>query len=352
MESKERRNAVARAVLLWLYEKDGSYPLVEDFLASSWVEVGHENVGNDELVRTVRWLHDRGLVGGPEIDQVPYPVKLALTKPGRLIAVEQDGWVEPEAATPDVASKPSVHVVARAFLLWLYPVNNLKPMPQKFLDDPGSVIAGHQVTNDEMFDAVRVLVAKEFVDGPATWGSDIPLRISLTAAGRICVVDHDGNISRRRTWDEMEWVDTAVDKSITTTGNDNIVVAHSDNVSISPDPRDRPDLVVERAKVGSGSGHTIELTMTGGPQQLHVTVDVAVLEPQEGVTATVTDGEIRRMVRGFKRRVMVTLDQLSNDRDVDIEVVARCQDVDPPHERWTLRHAVTIERPPPTPRIY
>jgi hypothetical protein len=60
MESKERRNAVARAILLWLYEEDDSFPLVEDFLAQPSSHVGDERVGNDELVRTVRWLHDRG----------------------------------------------------------------------------------------------------------------------------------------------------------------------------------------------------------------------------------------------------------------------------------------------------
>lgn len=108
MEPKERRNAVARAILRWLYEEDGSYPLVEDFLASAGGEIGGERVGNDELVRTVRWLHDRKLIEGPEVDEVPYPVRLALTTAGRLMVVEQDGWVEQEAATPSAGEKPTV----------------------------------------------------------------------------------------------------------------------------------------------------------------------------------------------------------------------------------------------------
>ncbi len=146
METKQRRNAAARAVLLWLNEEGESYPLVEDFLSSSWVQVGDEQVGNDELVRTVRWLHDRRLVEGPEIDQVPYPVKLILTRAGRLVVVEQGGWVEPDAATPDTtAAKPLLHDVAQAFLLWLYEVDRLQPTPQKFLVDPRSAIDGHQV---------------------------------------------------------------------------------------------------------------------------------------------------------------------------------------------------------------
>jgi len=57
-----RRNAVARAVLLWLYDEDENYPLVEDFLELPAANVDGEVIGNDELVRTVRWLDDRGLI--------------------------------------------------------------------------------------------------------------------------------------------------------------------------------------------------------------------------------------------------------------------------------------------------
>jgi hypothetical protein len=349
VESKERRNAVARAVLLWLDEAGESYPLVEDFLSSTWVAVGGERVGNDELVRTVRWLHDRGLVGGPEIDQVPYPVKLVLTRSGRLVVVEQGGWVEPKAATPDVnESKPSIHAVAQAFLLWLYGVDHLQPPPQKFLADQRSTFGSHQIDEAEMAEAVRLLMAKDLVAGTPSWQSGgIPLRIRLSDAGRLCVVERDGNVSPQATWDDIErGGGITVDKSITTTGNGNTVVGHSENVSISPDPRDRPDFIVERSVVGADSGHAIEVTMTSGPQQLHVSVEVAVIEPQEGVTASVADGETRRMVRDYKREVVVTLDPPVKDSDVVIEVIARCEDVNPPHERWALHRALTIKRPP------
>ena len=50
------------------------------------------------------------------------------------------------------------------------------------------------------------------------------------------------------------------------------------------------------------------------------------------------------MVRDFKRRVVVTLDPPMKDSDVDIEVIAKCQDVDPPNQRWALRRALTISR--------
>ena len=59
MEPMTRRNAVARAVLLWLYDEDENYPLVEDFLELPAANVDGEVIGNDELVRTVRWLDDR-----------------------------------------------------------------------------------------------------------------------------------------------------------------------------------------------------------------------------------------------------------------------------------------------------
>ena len=351
MESKERRNAVARTILLWLYEEGDSFPLVEDFLTQPSADVGDERVGNDELVRTVRWLHDRELVGGLEIDEVPYPVKLTLTTTGRLVVVEQDGWVEPEVSTPDGTSKPTVTAIARAFLLWLYDNNSQQPVPQKFLGDSRSEIAGYQVDEGEMIEAVQLLTAKAFVTGPTSWQSDgIPLRIRLTDAGRVCVVDHDGDVTPRATWNDLErGGGTTIDKSIATTGHGNTVVGHSENVNVAPDPSRTPDFIVERALVGVESGHAIEVTMTGGPQQLQVGIGAAVLDPQEGMTAKVANGEAHRMVRDFKRRIVVTLDPPVRDSDVVVEVIATCQDVDPPNERWTLRRALTITRGP---RIY
>lgn len=72
MELIQRRNAVARAVLLWLYDEDENYPLVEDFPELFATDVSGGIVDHDELVRTVRWLDDKGLIDGLRIDQVPY----------------------------------------------------------------------------------------------------------------------------------------------------------------------------------------------------------------------------------------------------------------------------------------
>ncbi|BBF99671.1 MULTISPECIES: hypothetical protein [Pseudonocardia] len=342
MEPKERRNAVARAILRWLYEEDGSYPLVEDFLASAGGEIGGERVGNDELVRTVRWLHDRKLIEGPEVDEVPYPVRLALTTAGRLMVVEQDGWVEQEAATPSAGEKPTVQIVARAFLLWLYPVESQQPTPQKFLQAPRSLIANYQIDEKLMSEAVRLLVAKGLVDGPGAWGSDIPIRVRLTDAGRICVIDHDGNVTKQATWAEVErGGGTTVDKSITTTGSGNTVVAHSDNVTLPVDPRDRPDFIIKHGRVRE-PGHPIVVTMTSGPQQQYVTLDVAVLKPREGIAATVSGGERSRMVRDLEREIVVDLEPPRGESDVVVEVVAVCEDVDAPGDGWTWRRAFKI----------
>ena len=98
MESRERRNAVARAVLLWLLNKGDDNPLVEGFLTRPAATVGEEQVGNDELIRTVRWLDDRLLLGGLRIEKVPYPIRPTLTDEGRRVTLDQDGWVEPDAA--------------------------------------------------------------------------------------------------------------------------------------------------------------------------------------------------------------------------------------------------------------
>jgi hypothetical protein len=193
-----------------------------------------------------------------------------------------------------------------------------------------------------------MLMAMDFVAGKPSWQSGgIPLRIRLSDAGRLCVTERGGNVRRSMTWDDIEQGGgITVDKRITTTGNGNTVVGHSDNVSLSPDPRDRPDFIVERALIGADSGHAIEVTMTSGPQQLNVGIEVAVIEPQEGVAASVADGATRRMVRDFKRTLVVTLDPPVKDSDVVIEIIARCQDVNPPNEKWAVHRALTIERPP------
>ena len=86
--------------------------------------------------------------------------------------------------------------------------------------------------------------------------------------------------------------------------------------------------------------------MTGGPQQLRVGLGAAVLDRQEGVTAVVAAGEPRRMVRDYTRRIVILLDPPVQDSDVVIEVVATCEDIESPGERWTLRRAVTITRGP------
>ncbi|MBW0108399.1 hypothetical protein I4I84_06565 [Pseudonocardia sp. KRD-182] len=349
MDPKARRNATARAVLLWLDIEGDNYPLVEDFLSLPAAHVSDDPVGNDELVRTVRWLDARGLVDGPRIDEVPYPAKLCLTDAGRIVLIEQDGWVEPDAApqtTP--ATKPSPNAVAQAFLRWLYDHNREQPTPAKFLDDSRSNIGGHQVDNDEMVEAVELLESKGLVSGPKSWGVSIPLRIKLTGNGRICVVDHDADPSRMvRTWGQVSHGEPAVTKTVTVGGTGNYVIAHSENVSQSPvDAGQRPDIVVEYQGSALGGGYRIELKMVGGPEQLSVSIGVAVLEPQEGVTASVNaGGEDRRMVRGLTRKIEVSIEPPATNTAVVIEVIATCRDLDPPGERWSLHRSLTIPRP-------
>jgi hypothetical protein len=354
MELMTRRNAVARAVLFWLYDEDHNYPLVEDFLGLPAAQVGDERVGNDELVRTVRWLDDRGLIDGLRIDQVPYPVKLRLTPSGRIVVMERDGWVQPEAASPAAPpAKPPVNVIAQAFLRWLYDHNREQPTPSKFLDDPQSTIGGHQVNQAEMVDAVELLDAKGLVQGTKSWQGSIPLRISLTDAGRICVIDHDADprkVGPLRTWDEVSRGVPTIDKSVKVEGNGNLVVANSENVAqVQLTDRSRwPAFSVGLVGPAADGGHRIDFKMVRGPEQLHVTVGVAVLEPQEGVTASIADGETRRMVRDFLRDIVVVTEPSVSRKAVQIEIIATCVDVEPPHERWTLRSALMI---PPPPRV-
>lgn len=174
MESMIRRNAVARAVVLWLFDEDENYPVVEAFLEQAAALVGDEQVSHDELIRTVRWLDDRGIIDGPRIDQAPYPVRLRLTAAGRIIATEQDGWIQPEVVPDRAITEQPVVSIARAFLRWLYDRDHEQPMPQKFLNDNRSVIAAHQTTDAEMTEAVELLLAR---------GSDLRNRLVRTRCG-------------------------------------------------------------------------------------------------------------------------------------------------------------------------
>lgn len=349
-----RRNAVARAVLIWLYDEDDSYPLVEDFLKLPASEVGGEVVGNDELVRTIRWLDDKRLIDGPRIDQVPYPLRLRLTAAGRNVLVEQDGWVQPEAAqlTDSTAPppKPPVSAISQAFLRWLYDHNREQPTPKKFLDDPRSLIGGHQVDEGGITEAIELLVARSLVEGRGSWSNPIPLRISLTDAGRICVIDFDADPSKAgpsRTWDEVARGVPTIDKSVTVTGDGNWIIANSDNAAQAQtvDPSQRPEFSVRLGARIPGGGYRVNFTMDRGPEQLNVTVAVAVLEPQEGVTALVTNNETRRMVRDFSREIAIYTDPPVPRKPVVIDVSAACADVGHPDRRWILHRALTI--PPP-----
>ena len=362
IEEMQRLNSVARALLQWLYGEDDGYPLAEDFLELPDVVVEGQRVRNDDLVRAVRFLDDKHLIDGPRIDQVPYPVRLALTAEGRVLVVENDGWVmgpNPAAATP--AEKPSANAVGQAFLRWLYDHNFEQPMPRAFLDDDRSRFGTrrnrHQVTEAEMGEAVELLVARGLVEGQASIASPIPIRIRLTAAGRICVVDHEADptvAGAPKTWDEVSRGRHEINKSITVTGQGNWVVAHSDAAAlIGSAPTDAsparaavslpPDFSVRLRRWAAG-GHLVELTMVG-PGHFNVTVDVAVLEPEVGVTASVTGHERRRMVRDFTREIIIRTDPAVVPKKIVLDISVRCEDVDPPHQGWTVHRALTI--PPP-----
>jgi hypothetical protein len=345
-----RRNAVARAVLYWLYDEDDNYPLVEDFLTLPASQVGNEQVGNDELVRTVRWLDDRGLIDGLRIDQVPYPLKLRLTADGRNVVVEQDGWVQPEAASAAPPSKPPLALIAQAFLRWLYHHNREQPTPSGFLNDPLSKIGDHQVNQAEMVEAVELLDAKHLVRGPKAWGESIPIRISLTDAGRICVTEQDADPTSTgpvRTWDDVARGVSMIDKSINVEGNGNWIIAHSDDASQAQeaDPHQQPEFSVALGRRIPDHGYEVSVIMHGGPQQLDVSIAVAVLEPQEGVSATVTNNSARRMVRDFPRSAKLQLTPDSWATAIWVDVIVTCIDVDNPARNWDLHRALMIPQP-------
>lgn len=137
-----------------------------------------------------------------------------------------------------------------------------------------------------------------------------------------------------------------IDNSVHTQGSGNWVVAHSAEVAQQShrDARDDPDFAVALAGSAEG-GRAFKITMRGGPQLLSVSVDVAVLEPQEGITASVIGGGTRRMVRDFARKVVLHMQPANWTADVYIDVIATCVDIDRPDRSWVLHRALRIHRP-------
>lgn len=121
-----------------------------------------------------------------------------------------------------------------------------------------------------------------------------------------------------------------------------MLVTHSQNVSQAQatDPSRLPAFEVEYAGVAEAGRHQVKFKMTRGPEQLHVTIGAAVLEPQEGITTSLGGGEVRRMIRNFMREIVLVTDPPVWPTEVQVEIIATCVDVDPPNDGWRRCPAV------------
>ncbi|MGH3566453.1 MAG: hypothetical protein ACRDRH_10555 [Pseudonocardia sp.] len=123
------------------------------------------------------------------------------------------------------------------------------------------------------------------------------------------------------------------------------------------DPSRLPAFEVEYAGVAEAGRHQVKFKMTRGPEQLHVTIGAAVLEPQEGIITSLVGGEVRRMIRNFMREIVLVTDPPGWPTEVQVEIIATCVDVDPPNNGWTVRNtrsdahqlAAVRRSSPPTP---
>jgi hypothetical protein len=117
--------------------------------------------------------------------------------------------------------------IGRAYLLWANKDVGSSP-PEKFLDDPAAVVDGQRVELHELEVAVVRLVDHGLLAGGRAWNAGpMPLRPTLTADGRICVTDFDGDVDA---WSRRNSAN--IDQSVRVrAGRDAQVTAHSSAVN-------------------------------------------------------------------------------------------------------------------------
>lgn len=137
-----------------------------------------------------------------------------------------------------------VHDIGRAYLLWLRHHEDL-PEWEDFLASSLATVNGETVGDDELHDTVRWLDGHGLIDGIHIDQLDVPARVRLTPAGRICVIDYDGNVLH---WSQPSM--SHVDNSVHVTSHNAQVTAHSQHVMQTQ----TVDLVdVEKLRVAAGA---------------------------------------------------------------------------------------------------
>lgn len=119
------------------------------------------------------------------------------------------------------------HAVSQAFPRWRH--RNRGGMNGLFLDAEDSVIAGQQVTSEELDEIVELLEHRGLVKGPRSLDGRPGDPAALTSDGVICVVDHDADAQKWNASRAMSYTN----QSVNVTGNSNQVVGHSTNVNLS-----------------------------------------------------------------------------------------------------------------------
>jgi len=88
------------------------------------------------------------------------------------------------------------HTVEAVFLAWLHQRAEVHPRSGPFLTDPASAVDGEQVTGDELTTALDQLEARGLITSEGGFGGRFS-HVDMTAAGRLCLADHGGDV---RAW--------------------------------------------------------------------------------------------------------------------------------------------------------
>lgn len=242
-----RQDAVRRAFLLWLDNHNSEQPNPQQFLSDPASSVDGVQVDEPELERSVRVLVARNLIKGTKAwNGSELPIRASLTTVGTLVIDEHDGdflaWRRATGeAVVDERQRPAK--IETLFLRWLSRQRELSPPPGNFRNDPTVVIDGEPVDDGELRAALAALHTRGLISDEGGLAGRLN-RVDLTRDGRLCLLDHDGDV---RAWRES--ASGGASMTVNTTGPTQAVMGSS-NVTQVMHAMQAGTRPVDRAKYG------------------------------------------------------------------------------------------------------
>jgi hypothetical protein len=183
--------------------------------------------------------------------------------------------------------------IGQAYLRWLRTRTDY-PVWDMFLTGPTAIVGGQSVTDAELRDVLPWLDAHQLIDGVRVDQMDIPVRLSLTPTGRICVMDFDGDVHQ---WSQRH-TGTVTDNSVTVhAGHTAQIAAHAQNVT-----RHQQTGLVDIDKLRTAATAVREiLPLLGLPEQQRSDVKRATEEiATEAENPTPDQGKLHRAAQVLK----------------------------------------------------